>query len=395
MNAERRKYLEQWSAKYRADFQSNIMPFWIQNGIDEVHGGLYTCLDRDGTIIDRTKSVWFQGRFAFVCAYGYNQVAKNAEWLAASKNCIDFIEKHCFDEDGHMFFEICANGEPIRKRRYVFSECFATMAMAEYAVASGDMSYAVKALTLFKRMKQMLDSDGFLPSKYCSNIHLRGHSITMMLINVAMVVSRAITDPILDEMIDKSIEDIEKYFIHPEFNALLETVGENGEFIDTCNGRLINPGHCIETAWFIFEVAAARGNDKRLIDLGLKSLDWSWQWGWDESYGGIINFRDCRNLPCQDYAHDMKFWWPQCETIIATLYAYQLTGDDKYLDMHQKINDYTYSHFPDAEYGEWYGYLHQDGSVSQPAKGNIFKGPFHIPRMMVKSALLCQEILNK
>ena len=63
--------------------------------------------------------------------------------------------------------------------------------------------------------------------------------------------------------------------------------------------------------------------------------------------------------------------------------------------MHQKINDYTYSHFPDTEYGEWYGYLHQDGSVSQPAKGNIFKGPFHIPRMMVKSALLCQEILNK
>ena len=117
MNAEQRKYLEQWSAKYRTDFQSNIMPFWIQNGMDKVHGGLYTCLDRDGTIIDRTKSVWFQGRFAFVCAYGYNQVAKNAEWLAASKNCIDFIEKHCFDEDGHMFFEICANGEPIRKRR--------------------------------------------------------------------------------------------------------------------------------------------------------------------------------------------------------------------------------------------------------------------------------------
>ena len=132
----------------------------------------------------------------------------------------------------------------------------------------------------------------------------------------------------------------------------------------------------------------------RSIDLGLKILDWSWDWGWDKQYGGIINFRDCRNLPCQDYAHDMKFWWPQCETIIATLYAYQLTKDEKYLDMYKLIQEYTYSHFPDSEYSEWYGYLHRDGTVSQPAKGNIFKGPFHIPRMMIKGNELIKKILD-
>ncbi len=91
----------------------------------------------------------------------------------------------------------------------------------------------------------------------------------------------------------------------------------------------------------------------------------------------------------------MKFWWPQCETIIASLYAYMATGDEEYLHRHQRISEWTYSHFPDKEYGEWYGYLHRDGTVAQPAKGNIFKGPFHVPRMMIKSASLCHDIIAK
>ena len=182
--------------------------------------------------------------------------------------------------------------------------------------------------------------------------------------------------------------------MHPEFKALLESVGPNGEFVDTNMTRTINPGHCIETSWFIMEEARLRGWDKNLLDTALTIFNWSWDWGWDEQYGGIINFRDCKNLPPQDYSQDMKFWWPQCEAIIASLYAYLATGDEKYRQRHELISDWTYKHFPDSEFGEWYGYLHRDGTVAQPAKGNLFKGPFHIPRMMVKSFELCHEILK-
>ena len=34
------------------------------------------------------------------------------------------------------------------------------------------------------------------------------------------------------------------------------------------------------------------------------------------------------------------------------------------------------------------------GSVAQPAKGNLFKGPFHIPRMLVLSHILCNNIIS-
>ncbi len=388
------EYLTHWSASYRRELTTDILPFWLKYGLDAENGGVYTCLNRDGSLMDSTKSVWFQGRFAFVCAFAYNHIEPNEAWLAAAKSTLDFIEAHCFDTDGHMFFEVTAEGTPLRKRRYVFSESFAAIAMSEYALASGDRSYAVKALDLFKRMQYFLETPGLLPSKYLDTLPMKGHSITMILLNVSARIRETIRDERLDRQIDDSIRQLQNDFIHPEFKALLETVGPHGEFIDSNLGRTINPGHCIETVWFLLEEAKYRHWDKEITQLALTILDWSWEWGWDKEFGGIINFMDCKHLPPQDYSQDMKFWWPQTEAIIATLYAYLASRDEKYLIMHKQVSDWTYAHFPDKTYGEWFGYLHRDGTPAQKAKGNLFKGPFHIPRMLIKGCMLCQEILD-
>lgn len=390
-----KEYIKSWAESYKKDLTENIMPFWMEYGLDRENGGVYTCVNRDGSLMDTTKSVWFQGRFAFICSFAYNNVEKKQEWLDAAKSTLEFIEKHCFDEQGHMYFSVTAEGKPLRKRRYVFSETFAAIAMSEYALATGDQHWAKRAIQVFEDTQRFLATPGFLPAKFEADVKLQGHSIVMILINVGSCIRKVVDDPKLTQQIDESIEKLKKYFIHPEFKCLLETVGENGEFIDTNMTRTINPGHCIETSWFIMEEAKLRGWDKPMFDLALQVFDWSWDWGWDKQYGGIINFRDCKNLPPQDYSQDMKFWWPQCETIIASLYAYLGTGDEKYLYRHERISEWTYAHFPDAEYGEWYGYLHRDGTVAQPAKGNLYKGPFHIPRMMIKGYMLCQEILKK
>ena len=390
-----RKYIETWAEKYRSDLTENIMPFWLEHGLDRKNGGVYTCLDRDGSLMDPTKSVWFQGRFAFICSFAYNNVEKRPEWLEAARLTLDFIEAHCFDNDGHMYFSVTAEGRPLRQRRYVFSETFAAIAMAEYSLATGDRHWAERALQVFDDTQRFLSTPGYLAPKFEESVQLQSHSIIMILINVGSCLRKVIDDPKLTQQIDDSIARLKKYFIHPEFKCLLETVGMNGEFIDTNLTRTINPGHCIETSWFIMEEAKLRNWDKEMLDMALEIFDWSWDWGWDKQYGGIINFRDCRNLPPQDYSQDMKFWWPQCETIIASLYAYLTTGDEKYLYRHERISEWTYAHFPDADKGEWYGYLHRDGTVAQPAKGNLYKGPFHIPRMMIKGYMLCKEILEK
>ena len=68
MEQEKKTYFENWAERYKHDLTTDIMPFWMEHGWDRKHGGVYTCVDRDGSLMDTTKSVWFQGRFAFVCA---------------------------------------------------------------------------------------------------------------------------------------------------------------------------------------------------------------------------------------------------------------------------------------------------------------------------------------
>ncbi|MDD7559140.1 MAG: AGE family epimerase/isomerase [Porphyromonas sp.] len=383
---------------YKSTLTDNILPFWVQNGLDTDFGGIFTCLDRDGTLMDPTKSVWFQGRATYIFAYVYNHIEKNPQYLQVAKEILGFLEKYCFDTDGRMFFEVKADGTPLRKRRYVFSESFAIIAMAEYSKATGDEVYAGKALDLFKRTLGFLETPGVLEPKYLPAQTAIGHSISMILLNTAVVLKQVTGDPVLERQVEKSFRLIKDKLYHPELHALLEMVTPEGEVIDTLAGRTINPGHCIETAWFLFEAAGAFPTlpcSSEMRDFGFTVLDDAWMWGWDEEFGGIINFKDAGGFPNQDYSQDMKFWWPQCEAIIANLYAYKLSGDEKYLGRYRLAHDWAWAHLVDREYPEWYGYLHRDGSVAQPAKGNLFKGPFHIPRMLAKSALLIDEISGK
>ena len=213
----------------------------------------------------------------------------------------------------------------------------------------------------------------------------------MIMINTAQQIRSTIGDDRCDSWIMKWIDEIERDFIKDELGCVMEQVAPDGSIIDHIDGRTLNPGHAIEGAWFILHEARYRNNDPRLIRLGCRMLDYMWARGWDQEYGGIFYFRDVHHRPVQEYWQDMKFWWPQNEAIIATLLAYLMTGDEKYAQWHQSVHSYAYQHFHDAQHGEWYGYLHRDGSIAQPAKGNLFKGPFHLPRQ----EWYCSQVLKE
>lgn len=392
-----RDYLEGLIRTCRRELLEGILPFWLRHGLDTQYGGMLTCVDRDGTLMDGTKSGWFQGRAAYILSYVYNHVEKRPEYLAAAKSVLDFAEKYCVDpQDGRWYFEVTRDGRPLRKRRYLFAETFGIIAMAEYALATGDRSYAERALALFRRVLRLLDTPGALEPKYLPAQPAIGHSMLMILMNTARVLRQVCDDPILEEQVRRSCRALHDKLWHPEYHTILESVTPEGELIDTLAGRTINPGHCIETSWFLLDAARAfpaLDCAEEMRRFGLEVLEGAWQWGWDEPYGGVINFRDCKGFPSQDYSQDMKFWWPQCEAIIARLYAYLETGDERHLELHKQALAWAWDHLRDSEYGEWYGYLHRDGTVAQPAKGNLFKGPFHIPRMLTKVILLSEELL--
>ena len=375
---------------YRDGLLNDVLPFWIKNCVDQKHGGFMTALNRDGSILDTDKPVWVQGRFSWLLGELYNNVEKRPEWLELCKHGIQFIDKHCFDQtDGRMWFHVTREGKPLRKRRYAFSESFAAIAYGEYAKATGESWAAEKAENVFKIFTdQNLNPQGFTP-KFTDTRPAKGIGFPMITIITAQELRSSIGLKIANEWIDRSIETIRRDHCKPELKAVMETVGPKGEIYDHFDGRMLNPGHAIECAWFIMQEGQYR-NDSELIKLGCQILDWMFERGWDKQYGGILYNVDLKDLPLQEYWHDMKFWWPHNEALIAALYAYLLTGDEKYATMHQQVHDWAYKYFPDAEHGEWYGYLHRDGRVSVPLKGNLWKGPFHLPRQQ----LICWRLLE-
>ena len=390
LSAER---IDELIATYRDGLLHDTLPFWIDRCVDREYGGFMFARDRDGTLIDTDKGMWQQCRFVWLLATLYNTVEKREEWLELAQHGIDFIYRHGFDDDGRMFFLVTRDGRPLRKRRYVDAEAFGVAAFAAYAQATGDARAKQQATQLFDLVDRYVTTPGLIPPKVDPQTRpSKALAVRMITIWIAQNLRKIADDPDdYTRLIDAKIEEIERDFMKPEYQAVMEMVGPNGEIADHFEGRMLCPGHSIETAWFILREAQGRQNAPQLITLGTTMLDWMWKWGWDEEYGGIIYYRDIKGFPVQEYWQDMKFWWPQNEAIIATLMAYQMTGNEKYAEWHQMIHDWTYRLFPDPEYGEWYGYLHRDGRISVALKGNLWKSAFHLPRMQLE----CWQVLEQ
>ncbi len=378
--------------------------FWLEHGMDREHGGVYTCLDRKGEIYSTDKSVWMQGRcgwiFAFLCSnYGVKQ-----EWLDASKSCLDFMEAHCFNHEhgDRMYFTVTAEGQPLRQRRYYFSEAFCSIANAEYYGVTGErkrLERARQCYDLYWDLSQgKPDPVGMGPKTIPETRTGRAFGTPMIILNVTGVLLR--TDPerkaLYEERAQQCVDDIFKYHVKPELKCTLENVDADGTpRLYYTEGRTVNPGHDIEGVWFLLEHAQRTGN-KTLIRKAAEMFDWAIAAGWDKEYGGLLYFTDALGKPPEAYEHDMKLWWPHNEILISSLMLYRDTGEEKYLDWFYKTLNYCKSHFADPEYGEWYGYLRRDGLPTEPStKGSTFKGPFHLPRSMILADKLIGEILDK
>lgn len=386
--------------RYQLDCSAN---FWLDHGIDKVNGGVYTCLDRKGEVFSTDKSVWMQGRCGWIYSWLCHLYGPRPEWLEAAKSCLDFMEKYCINPqaDGRMYFTVTAEGQPLRQRRYCFSEAFYAMANAEYYGITGDrecLERARRAYDLYWNLNHgMPDPTGLGPKTVAETRTGRAFGIPMIYLNVTSVMQRV--DPERAELYaqraDSCVEDIFHYHVHPELKCVLENVAEDGHArLNYTEGRVVNPGHDIEGVWFLLEYARRTGKTE-YIAKAAQIFDWAIEAGWDKEYGGLLYFVDALGRPPEAYEHDMKLWWPHNEILISSVMLYRDTGDEKYLDWFYKTLDYCKTYFADSEYGEWYGYLRRDGKPTEPAcKGSTFKGPFHLPRMLSITDQVIGEILD-
>ncbi len=388
---DKQRFLTDSRIWVRAQLDSCV-DFWLKHGMDPVNGGVYTCLDRKGEIYSTDKSVWMQGRCGWIFAYLCHVYGPRDSWLDASRSCLDFMEKYCLNHSAgdRMYFTVTAEGKPLRQRRYYFSEAFYALANAEYYGVTGNqecLRRARRAYDLYWDLAHGLtDPTGLGPKTIPETRQGRSFGTPMIILNVTGTMLRV--DPerkvLYEARARECVDEIFKFHVKPDLRCVLENVDVDGTPRLYCTeGRTVNPGHDIEGVWFLLEQARRTG-DKNLVSRAAEIFDWAVALGWDKEYGGLLYFTDCLGKPQEAYEHDMKLWWPHDELLIASLMLYRDTGEQRYLDWFARALDYCREHFADPEYGEWYGYLRRDGKPTEPStKGSTFKGPFHLPRMLV------------
>ena len=390
------KRIKELQSFYHNTLFNDVLPFWLKSDlIDKEHGGFITSVDRQGKSYNDDKSVWFQGRCLWTFSKLCNVYGINEQWASAADSGARFIKEHCIDSDGRMFFTVTKEGLPLRKRRYFFSESFLVVGFAEYYQLrknKEDLDLAVKYFELMWNMYKDPTTDPFkiTPKENVKVRPMRSNANPMVLVSCAQTLKRITQNhTYYDGIIEQIISDMLTYHYKQDLKCVLENVMADGGILNNPVGRTVNPGHSIENSWFLMNVAMQNG-DKGLLEKALNILDWSLDMGWDNEYGGIYYFRDAYGRPCEQLEHDMKLWWVHNEALIATLVALNLTGDKKYEVWYDKIHNYSFSHFSDKTYGEWYGYLHRDGSVSHEQKGSLWKGPYHLLRCLI----LCDKLLE-
>jgi N-acylglucosamine 2-epimerase len=367
---------------YRDELFNNVVPFWERYGVDHAYGGFFTCLDRYGNIYSTDKYLWLQSRAIWMFARLYNEVAQERRWLDFAQLGMDFVRRYGRTTEGRVYFSLRRDGRPIHIQRKIYSEVFYLMALTEMARATGRHEYLAEAKALFwaiydwwqhpEKLGRPILSGGFQGTKLAD---------PMVFLSMTEELLRLDADPCY-HAIEEEMTAIAERHVRSELKLVLEVVGPDGEFLDTPAGRLINPGHAVELAWFLIHLGQ-RSQDADLVNSSLQIIDWSMERGWDADYGGLYYFLDCDSRPPIQLEWHMKLWWPITEALYALLLAWDVSGENRFLKSHKAVQRYAFAHLHDDSAGEWFGYLDRRGEPTHQLKGGEWKGFFHLPRALL------------
>jgi len=382
--------------QYRTELLDSVLPFWLEHSPDREQGGYFSCLDRRGEVYDTDKFLWLQARQVWTFAKFYNQLEPRAEWLECALHGADFLQRYGHDGDYNWYFCLDRSGRPLVEPYNIFSYTFATMAFGQLSLATGKEEYAQIARSTFERILERTDN----PKGRWNKLHpgtrpLKNFALPMILCNLALEIEHLLQPEYLQETIDTCIHQVLEVFYRPELGGIIaENVLSDGSLSDSFEGRTINPGHATEAMWFIMDLGE-RLQRPELIEKATEITLRMTDYGWDQQHGGIFYFLDRLGRPPQQLEWDQKLWWVHLETMIALLKGYQHTGNPQCLEWFEKLHRYTWEHFKDKEYPEWYGYLSRQGQPLLTLKGGKWKGCFHVPRALYQIMKTAESINKK
>ena len=403
--------------RVRSELLDNVLPWWLEHGVDAEHGGVFTCFSNDGHLLSSEKYTWSQGRWAWLCARlaaaAQNGVisADPDQWEQLAIGTARFLQEHTLLPGPVVAYRTSAEGEPLASGTEgelavsVFADLFAALGLAgaarvPNATADESSRWLETSHALLAHAKDRIRSRTAPSEPYPVRRGFTDAAGFMLLLNVAAELHRT----------SGSAESAET--AGWALGRLLGSEDDGGMWRsdswweyrpdddgdrDTLLARHRTPGHLLEMTWMVLDAAEAVPALRPRVpswlpDLAVRALEL----GWDKEFGGIFRYVDAgggrpkgREFGDDRYetlvtrTWDTKLWWVHVEALYAARLLAERFNRDDLKAWGDRLLDYTLRTFPSPDGGEWIQIRDRRGTPLDEVVALPVKDPFHIARALL------------
>lgn len=382
----------EWRERLTRELKENILGYWMKNTVDEKRFGFIGEIKSNGeAVADADKGLVLHARILWTFASAY-RLYKDEAYLKMAERAYDALNTRFRDNEyGGLFWMIDANGRPTQDKKQVYGQAFVIYALAEYYRAAGREEALAWAGDLYRLIERYAYDPvhlGYVEAlardwSETDDLSLSGKDLNeRKSMNTHLHVLEGYTNLYrvwkpeglrakLKELIEVHLDKI----IDPKTNHFLLFFDDEWE----SKAPDVSYGHDIEGSWLLWEAAEVLGDEEllaRVKPAALAMAKATLEQGVDKD-GGLFNEFDGKHLD------DSKDWWPQAEAMVGFLNAYQLSGEEAYLDAAKGSWTFIENFVSDRAGGEWHWQVTREGvpvvSDRQPKVG-AWKCPYHNSR---------------
>ena len=376
----------------------NILPFWSTRMPDNKNGGFYGRIDwKDQVFPDADKGGILNARILWTFSSAY-RVLKDTAYLRLATRTKDYIMAHFIDKQyGGAFRSVKSNGEPSDTRKQTYTQSFFIYGLAEYYRATGDREALKTAEEIFelfekyaldkeyngyfevftrdwKRTRDMLIGEKTLNDEKTMNTHLH-------IMEAYTNLYRVWPDKRVADRLKNLVELFLNKIIDKKTSHLICFLDKNWNKTSSIDSY----GHDIESSWLLVEAAGLLGDTALMARVKEASIGIANAAAEGlQTDGSLIYEKDLYT----GRINGERSWWAQSETIVGYLNAYEITGNEKYLDSSINCWNYTKNYFVDSKSGGWYSSVSESGAAGKGDKAGFWVCPYHNGRM-------CMEIIER
>ena len=380
-----------YTEEIHSHLYNDLIPFWM-NMRDDENGGFYGFADENGVPDKESpKGGILQSRILWFFSSAY-MLSKDPEVLSCADHAYRFLRDYCMDHEyGGMFWSVNADGTPCEDMKHTYCQSFALYAFSAYYRASGDPEALDLACSLYELIESKCrDSEGYLEAfgrdfSLCENDKLSENGVmadrTMnTLLHLLESYTALLEAEYFNDVEASVLESLQifkthiydpdrkicKVFFDMDYNSIID---------------LESYGHDIEASWLISRACDVLRDSKikeEMMPMITGLAEGALEHGIDESDHAMNN--ECEN----GIVDSKKVWWVQAEAVTGFMNAFELTGDEEYLEASDMIWNYIRDNVI-GEHGEWIENIYEDTNQTEgQALVHQWKCPYHNGRMCIE-----------